>query len=108
MWSSSALGGSREAEANRAYRKIGVGPEQADAYARVYEEFLRSRNMQIRRLLNSRTGEEVPVLARKRVRRAARKSVKKMAAVLTEHQLVYYEEFLEKANEIYLREAGLR
>ena len=95
-------------EAAKVFRKIGIGPEQSEGYTRLYEQFLRNRNMQVRRVLNSRSGEEVPVMARKRVRRAASKSVKQMRAVLTEQQIRYYEEYLELANKIFLREAGLR
>ena len=47
-------------------------------------------------------------MAKKRARRAANKSVKKMRAVLTEQQLKYYEEYLDLVNQIFLREAGLR
>lgn len=103
-----ALGGSLESDARRAFRKIGIGPEQADAYAQLYEEFLRSRNMQMRRVLNSRSGEELPVIAKKRARRAAKKSVKQMREVLTEEQIEYYEAYLELDNQLFLREAGLR
>ena len=103
-----AQSGSVDADARRAFRKIGIGPEQAEAYAQLYDEFLRSRNMQMRRVLNSHSGEELPVIARKRARRAAKKSVKQMRAVLTEDQLEYYEAYLELNNQIFLREAGLR
>ncbi len=48
------------------------------------------------------------VKAKKAARRAARKSVKEMADVLTDLQLKYYEEYLEVANKLFLREAGLR
>ena len=92
----------------KAFRKIGVGPEQTEAYAILYEKFLSSRNSQIRRVLNSSSGEELPVKVKKKARRAAKKSVKQMAAVLTEQQLEYYEAYLEVANKLFLREAGLR
>ena len=95
-------------EAAKVFRKIGIGPEQSESYAQLYEVFLKNRNMQVRRVLNTRSGEEVPVMARKRVRRAAKKSVKQMHAVLTEQQIKYYEEYLELANQIFLRDAGLR
>ena len=103
-----ALAGKLEEQANSALRKIGIGPNQAEAYAQLYEAFLRNRNSQIRRVLNSRSGEEVSVVARKRAQRAARKSVKQMRAVLSDHQLEYYEEYLKYANQIFLRDAGLR
>ncbi len=108
MWVSPARSGTLESDARRAFRKIGIGPEQAEPYAVLYEEFLRNRNMQMRRVLNSRSGEELPVIARKRARRAAKKSVKQMREVLTEQQLEYYEAYLEIETKIFLREAGLR
>ena len=103
-----ALADNLQQEAGKVFRKIGIGPEQSEAYSRLYEQFLKQRNMQVRRVLNSRSGDEVPVMARKRVRRAANKSVKDMEAVLTEQQLKYYAEYLELANKIFLRDAGLR
>ena len=108
LWVSPARSGTLDSDARRAFRKIGIGPEQAEPYAALYEEFLRNRNMQMRRVLNSRSGEEVPVMARKRARRAAKKSVKQMREVLTEQQLEYYEAYLEIETKIFLREAGLR
>ena len=108
FWAKPGFGDSLVVKANKAFRKIGVGPDQAEAYAKLYEEFLRSRNMQVRRVINSRTGEEVPVMAKKRARRAAKKSVKSMRAVLTEQQCKDYAEYLELANEVFLRDAGLR
>ena len=108
FWANPGFGDSLDVEAGKAFRKIGIGPNQAEAYAKLYEDFLRSRNMQVRRVINSRSGEEVPVMAKKRARRAANKSVKNMRAVLTEQQLKYYAEYLELANKIFLRDAGLR
>lgn len=95
-------------EAHKAFRKIGVGPTQTENFAQLYEEFLSYRASQIRRVLNNRAGEEVPVVAKKKARRAAKKSVKQMRAILTEQQLEYYEEYLELDNRIFLRNAGLR
>ncbi len=100
--------GSLEQDAFKVYRKIGVGPTQTEPFTQLYEEFVRYRNGQMRRVLNSRTGEEVSVVAKKKARRAAKKSVKKMRAVLSEEQLVYYAEYLELDNQIYLRNNGLR
>ncbi len=95
-------------EVNSAFRKIGVGPEQIEPYTQLYEKFLLDRNMQVRRVMNNRMGEQLTVLARKRSARAARKSVKQMRVVLTDDQLKYYEEYLELANKLFIREAGLR
>ncbi|MEM7096707.1 MAG: hypothetical protein AAF541_00495 [Pseudomonadota bacterium] len=97
-----------EQEAAKIFRKIGIGPEQSEAYVTLYEEFLKSRNMQVRRVINSRSGEELVVMAKKRSRRAANQSVKKMRSVLTDQQLKYYKEYLDLVNEIFLRDAGLR
>lgn len=99
---------SLDREAQKVFRKIGIGPEQTEPFAQVYEQFLSYRASQIRRVLNGRVGEEVPVVAKKKARRAAKKSVKQMRAILTEQQLKYYEEFLELDNRIFLRNAGLR
>lgn len=103
LYASSAL----ERDANKAFRKIGVSEAQMQAYTIVFEAFLRNRNQAIRRVLNSNTGDAVPVLAKKRARRAARKSVKNMRAVLNEDQIPYYEAYLEAANKVFLRNAGL-
>ena len=94
---------------NKAFSKIGIGPEQAEAYSLLYDEFLKSRNMAIRRVLKNEAGESVAVLARKRIKRAAKKSVRKMKSkkVLTEQQLKFYAQYLDLANQLFLREAGL-
>jgi len=99
---------SLDREAAKAFRKIGISAEQADAYSKLYDDFLRSRASQVRREMKNRTGSELPVMAKKKAQRAARKSVKKMRAVLSELQLKYYEEYLDLANQIFLRDAGLR
>jgi len=99
---------SLDSEAGRALRKIGIGPEQSEAFSKEFAKFLRSRNMQVRRVLKNHTGGEVSVMARKRVRRAANKSVKQMRSVLSEKQIKYYEQYLEKSNKIFLRDAGLK
>ena len=103
-----AHAGSLEQEASKAFRKIGIGPNQTDRFTVLYDEFLKNRNMQIRRMLNGNSGQEANVLAKKRVRRSAKKSVKQMAEVLDEDQLKYYAEYLEAANKVFLRDAGLR
>ena len=36
-----------EKEAAKVFRKIGIGPEQSEAYVTLYEDFLKSRNMQV-------------------------------------------------------------
>jgi hypothetical protein len=105
---SPVYGASLDYEAGKMFRKIGISSEQAEPYALVYEKFLKSRNSQVRRALNNSTGGDQPVMAKKRARRAAKKSVKKMGAVLTEHQLEYYEQYLDLANKVFLRDAGLR
>ena len=97
-----------ERDVNKALSRIGVAPEQVEAFQLVYNDFLQNRNMQVRRVLNSRRGEELPVMVRKRVNRAARKSVKAMREVLDSQQLEYYERYLELANELFIRDAGLR
>ena len=99
---------SLENEAAKAFRKIGVGPEQTLRYADLYEKFLKRRNSNVRRTIYKYYGEELPIQARKAARRAARKSVKDMAEVLTPLQLEYYETYLELANKMFLRDAGLR
>ena len=87
-------------------------PRIAAAFSRMRALCVETRGLPadavVRRVLAGTSGEQVPVMAKKKVRRAAKKSVKQMRAVLTEHQLVYYEEYLELANRIFLREAGLR
>ena len=103
-----AQAASLEAKAAKTFRKIGVGPEQTEAYAELYEKFLKSRNSQVRRALKNAQGEQVSVMAKKKARRAAKQSVKNMGVVLTELQLKYYEQYLEVTNQIFLREAGLR
>jgi hypothetical protein len=103
-----AQAASVETKAAKTFRKIGVGPEQTEAYAELYEKFLKSRNSQVRRVLKNAQGEQVSVMAKKKARRAANQSVKKMGAVLTELQLKYYAQYLEITNQIFLREAGLR
>lgn len=108
LGASPAHGASLDVEAGKMFRKIGIGPEQAEPYAVLYEEFLKSRNAQVRRALKNASGEDANVMAKKRCRRAAKKSLKKMGAVLTEHQLEYYEQYLELANKVFLRDAGLR
>ena len=108
MSAPTARSGSDAYDARRVFRKIGIGPDQSEAYSELYEKFVSNRDMQMRRVLNTRSGEEVPVMAKKRARRAAKKSVKEMRAVLSDDQLKYYEEYLELNNKIYLREAGLR
>ncbi len=95
-------------DVNKTFSKIGIGPEQIDRYTQLYDDFLRARNQAVRRVLNSNSGESVPVLVRKRVGRVAKKSVKQMSDVLTEQQLKYYEQYLELANKLFLRESGLR
>jgi hypothetical protein len=54
---SPVYGASLDYEAGKMFRKIGIGPEQAEPYALVYEEFLKSRNSQVRRALKIRPGE---------------------------------------------------
>ena len=103
-----ATAASLENEAAKAFRKIGVGPEQTLRYADLYEKFLKRRNSNVRRAMNKYYGEELPIQARKAARRAARKSVKDMTEVLTPLQLEYYETYLELANKVFLRDAGLR
>jgi hypothetical protein len=95
-------------KAAKAFGKIGLGPEQAEAFSTVHESFLKKRNMQMRRVLNSRSGEEVNVVAKKKARLSAKRAVKDMQGVLTDLQLKYYAEYLELANEVFLRDAGLR
>lgn len=108
LFGSFAQAASLETKAAKTFRKIGVGPEQTEAYAELYEKFLKSRNSQVRRVLKNAQGEQVSVMAKKKARRAARQSVKKMDTVLTELQLKYYAQYLEITNQIFLREAGLR
>ncbi len=108
LFAGMANSASLDSEASRALRKIGIGPEQSEAFSKEFDKFLRSRNMQVRRVLKNHTGGEVSVMARKRVRRAANKSVKQMRGVLSENQIKYYEEYLEKSNKIFLRDAGLK
>ena len=67
-------GASLDVEAGRALGKIGIGPEQAEAFSAEFDRFLRSRNMQVRRVLKNHSGEEVNVMARKRVARGRRGS----------------------------------
>ena len=103
-----AWGDKLDVAAGKAFRKIGIGPEQAEAYAALYEAFIRNRNSQIRRVLNNNSGSgEVPFMAKKRARRAAKKSVKKMQAVLSEQQLKLYADYLKLDNEAFLHRAGL-
>ena len=92
----------------KAFSKIGIGPEQAEAISQQHEVFLKRRNMQMRRVLNSRSGEEVSVMAKKKARLTAKRAVKKMQGILSELQIRYYAEYLELANEQFLRDAGLR
>ncbi len=110
LGASPAYGAQLDVQAGKMFRKIGIGPQQAEPYAVLYEEFLKSRNSQVRRAMKNASGEDANVMAKKRARRAAKKSVKKMRkrAVLTEHQLEYYEQYLELANKVFLRDAGLR
>lgn len=108
LGASPSYGASLDYEAEKMFSKIGIGPEQAEPYAVLYEEFLRSRNSQVRRVLKNATGEDSNVMAKKRARRAAKKSVKNMEAVLTDLQIEYYEQYLELANKVFLRDAGLR
>ena len=108
LFAGMANSASLESEAGRALSKIGIGPEQSEAFSKEFDKFLRSRNMQVRRVLKNHSGGEVNVMARKRVRRAAKKSVKQMRSVLSEDQIKYYEEYLEKSNKIFLRDAGLK
>lgn len=103
-----ALGDKLEREVGKAFSRIGIGPHQTEAYSVLYEKFLKKRNAAMRKVRNRSSGEEVGVKAKKAARRAAKKSVKEMADVLTELQLKYYEEYLEAANKLFLREAGLR
>jgi len=107
-WPAPSQAASLDWEAQKVFRKIGIGPDQAEDYARLYEQFLSYRASQIRRVMNSHTGEELPVMVKKKARRAAKKSVKQMRAVLSEQQLQFYEQYLELANRIFLRDAGLR
>ncbi|MEM7078808.1 MAG: hypothetical protein AAF513_09290 [Pseudomonadota bacterium] len=97
-----------ERDANKAFRKIGVSEAQMPRYAEAFETFLRKRNLAVRRVLNANSGDVVPVLAKKRARRAARKSVKQMRGILTEEQIPYYEAYLEAANKVFLYNAGLK
>ena len=97
-----------ETQAARTFSKMGIGPEQTLKYTELFEKFLKKRNSNVRRAMNKYYGEELPIQARKAARRAARKSLKDMAEVLTPLQLQYYEEYLDLANKIFLREAGLR
>ena len=92
----------------KAFSKIGIGPEQAEAFSQQHEVFLKRRNMQMRRVLNSRSGEEVSVMAKKKARLTAKRAVKKMQGIISELQIRYYAEYLELANEQFLRDAGLR
>ena len=92
----------------KAYRKIGVGPDQTEAYAVAYEKFLKKRNAYVRRALHRASGEEVPVKTKKAAARAARGSMKVMRKVLSEHQLEYFEQYVKLSNKQFLRDAGLR
>ena len=103
-----AMAKSLESRAGKAFSRIGLGQAQSEPYSVVYEKFLKRRNSNLRRMLNRNAGEAVAVLAKKTVRRAAKKSVKNMAGVLTPLQLKYYAEYLELANELFLRVSGLR
>lgn len=92
----------------KAFSKIGIGPEQAEAFSQQHEAFLKARNMQMRRVLNSHSGEEVSVVAKKKARLSAKRAVKKMRGILSDLQMKYYAEYLALANEQFLRDAGLR
>ena len=95
-------------EVNRAFSKMGVGPEQFDDYTRLFNQFLNRRDSAVKRSMAHPGSDNVAALARKRIRVAAKKSVKQMRAVLSEEQIVYYEANLAAANKLYLRESGLR
>ena len=99
---------SLEADADRALRKIGIGPEQAPAYGEQYAAFIKKRDVYVQRALRKATGEQAGPHARRAARRAAKRSVKAMSEVLSADQLKYYEAYLELDNKIYLRANGLR
>ena len=91
----------------KAFSRIGIGPDQAEQYSEIFEQFLKKRNSYVRRVLN-RQSEGTPVKARKAANRAAKWSVKEMRKVLDEDQMKYYEEYVELANRVFVRDAGLR
>ncbi len=105
---SQALADSLDREARKAFRRIGIGPEQAEAYAIMYEEFLSKRYAFVRRTMHRSSGEEVPVKVKMAAARAARRSIKDMKKVLNEKQLEYYEAYIKLDNKQFLRDTGLR
>ena len=70
---SQALADSLDREARKAFRRIGIGPEQTEAYAIIYEKFLSKRYAFVRRTMNRSFGEEVPVKVKMAAARAARR-----------------------------------
>ena len=97
-----------DARTAKAFRRIAIAPEQTEAWVQTYEQFLRDRNEQITRALDRAEKDNVPGLARRRANQAAKRSVWAMRSVLSEEQLKHYAAYLELANELFLREAGLR
>lgn len=105
---STAVAEPLDQRAGKAFRRIGIGPHQTEAYATAYEEFLKKRSSSVRRVVNRSQGEEVPVKAKKAARRAAKRSMKDMEKILTPKQLELYAEYIELDNQQFIRAAGLR
>ena len=97
-----------DAKTAKAFRRIAIAPDQTDAWVQTYEQFLRDRNEQITRVLDRSDEAKRRAMARKRANQAAKRSVWAMRSVLSEEQLRHYSVYLELANELFLREAGLR
>ena len=91
----------------RALSRIGVGPEQADAFARLMSQVERRRQSQLRRALNNRDGTDLREYLKKRLRREAKRAVRLSKEILHEDQLGYFEEYLKLSNEKFLIDVGL-
>lgn len=96
-----------DSKVNRALSRIGVGPEQANAFAEVMESVDRRRNSQARRAINNRDGADLREYLKKRLRREGRRATREMRNVLSEDQIPYFERYIKLSNDKFLRDAGL-